>query len=436
MLSHFLSNTVKFYAGDGEGGFGAPTLALPMSAYLFALGDMDHDGRLDVVVDGGSSVFVALATGDGVWSGPVEYPSYVPWDTLSGPTLGDFDNDGHLDVFTWAGTLLTGNGDGTLDPPALFDLLVPNGIAVDWNRDGLLDLVNAAETILNERRASNRVPVANAGPDRSYIYHEQFVQDDGLLYAGLSSDPDLHRLSYEWRDHTGAVIGSSEVAVFAPRPPGTYIVTLVARDGRGGEDTDAVQITILPELEIVLHPGSGSSIAGDWRAEEDPTAAAGRRMFFPNDGAAKVEAPLASRGNSVDMSFAADPTQTYKLWVRLKAESNYWGNDSVWVQFSGAVDTNGQPDWRIGTTSGLAVNLEECSGCGVAGWGWEDDGWGAVNRPGTVLRFPDGGVQQVRIQVREDGVSIDQVVLSAVKYRTARPGTAKNDTVILPTTQW
>ena len=74
MLSHFLSNTVKFYAGDGEGGFGAPTLALPMSAYLFALGDMDHDGRPDVVVDGGSSVFVALATGDGVWSGPVEYP--------------------------------------------------------------------------------------------------------------------------------------------------------------------------------------------------------------------------------------------------------------------------------------------------------------------------------------------------------------------------
>ena len=44
-------------------------------------------------------------------------------------------------------------------------------------------------------------------------------------------------------------------------------------------------------------------------------------------------------------------------------------------------------------------------------------------------------MQTVRIQVREDGVSIDQVVLSAVKYRTARPGTAKNDTVILPATE-
>ena len=40
-------------------------------------------------------------------------------------------------------------------------------------------------------------------------------------------------------------------------------------------------------------------------------------------------------------------------------------------------------------------------------------------------------MKRLRIQVREDGVSIDQIVLSAVKYRTTRPGTAKNDTLIL-----
>ena len=40
-------------------------------------------------------------------------------------------------------------------------------------------------------------------------------------------------------------------------------------------------------------------------------------------------------------------------------------------------------------------------------------------------------MKRLRIQVREDGGSIDQVVLSPVKYRTARPGTAKNETVIL-----
>ena len=64
---------------------------------------------------------------------------------------------------------------------------------------------------------------------------------------------------------------------------------------------------------------------------------------------------------------------------------------------------------------GLSVNLEECSNCGESGWGWEDDGYGAVNKNGVLLRF-DPGPQTIVIQTREDGVSIDQVVLSAAKY--------------------
>jgi hypothetical protein len=104
----------------------------------------------------------------------------------------------------------------------------------------------------------------------------------------------------------------------------------------------------------------------------------------------------------------------------------------VFVQFTGAKDAAGNPIYEIGTTSALAVNLEECSNCGVSGWGWEDDGWGAVNRNGTTLRFPEGGSQTIRIQTREDGVSIDQIVLSSEQYLAARPGKARNDTSILP----
>jgi hypothetical protein len=109
----------------------------------------------------------------------------------------------------------------------------------------------------------------------------------------------------------------------------------------------------------------------------------------------------------------------------------------VWVQFSGAAGSAGTPAYGIGTAAALPVNLEECSGCGLSGWGWEDDGWGAVDQHGTTLRFPAGGRQRLRIQTREDGVAIDQIVLSSDKYKTARPGTAKNDTVILqPTGPW
>ena len=67
----------------------------------------------------------------------------------------------------------------------------------------------------------------------------------------------------------------------------------------------------------------------------------------------------------------------------------------------------------------------------MSGWGWEDDGWGGVNVNGVTLRFPQGGAQKIRIQTREDGVSVDAVVLSSEKYKTSRPGTAKNDTTTL-----
>ena len=57
-----------------------------------------------------------------------------------------------------------------------------------------------------------------------------------------------------------------------------------------------------------------------------------------------------------------------------------------------------------------------------------------MNRNGTTLRFEHGGPQEIWIQQREDGVSIDQIVLSAEKYLTTRPGAAKNDQTILPYT--
>jgi hypothetical protein len=422
----------EVYVGDGNGSFGAPVVAAANgSAGSFKLGDLNHDGWLDIVADGGSAFTVVLASGDGGWAPPVQYPSTIPFDTGSGTILGDFNNDGDLDALSWGGAMLFGDGQGGFGPPFAFAIETPNGFAYDWNRDGLLDIVYGGQIFLNERRAVNRPPVANAGPDVSYLYHQQFQDDEWCERTGASSDPDLHALSYDWRDETGTPFTCS----IPPHAPGTYTFTLTVRDGRGGQSTDSMRVTIAPAPEIVLHWLSYGEIRGNWRDVPDEAAASGRRLWYPDAGAPKVNAPAADPAGFVDLYFAADPTQTYKLWVRLKADRNYWGNDSVWLQFTGAVGPTGQPAYRIGTTAGLPVNLEECSNCGVSGWGWEDDGWGAVNRNGTTLRFPGGGVQRIRIQIREDGVSVDQIVLSAVRYRTTSPGSAKNDTVILPPTQ-
>jgi len=86
--------------------------------------------------------------------------------------------------------------------------------------------------------------------------------------------------------------------------------------------------------------------------------------------------------------------------------------------------------YRSGTTSAVTWQLEDCRHCGVAGWGWQDNGYGA-GVLGPPLFFATTGPQRMRVQVREDGVGIDQIVLSAEKYRTVAPGATKNDVTIL-----
>ena len=65
------------------------------------------------------------------------------------------------------------------------------------------------------------------------------------------------------------------------------------------------------------------------------------------------------------------------------------------------------------------MNLEDCSGCGLSGWGWQDNGWG-VGVLGPEVVFASSGTQRIRVQTREDGFTIDQIVLSPQRYLTHR----------------
>jgi phosphatidylserine/phosphatidylglycerophosphate/cardiolipin synthase-like enzyme len=186
--------------------------------------------------------------------------------------------------------------------------------------------------------------------------------------------------------------------------------------------------------DVVLHAGAASPVvAGGWRIESDASAASGKLVRHPNAGAAKQASALASPTHYVELTFDADAGKAYRLWIRGRADGNYWGNDSVFVQFSGSVDANGAARWRIGTTAAAEVNLEDCSGCGLSGWGWQDNGWG-VNVMGPLVYFAASGPQTIRIQTREDGLAIDQVVVSSSMFVNDAPGALKNDTTILSPT--
>jgi hypothetical protein len=179
----------------------------------------------------------------------------------------------------------------------------------------------------------------------------------------------------------------------------------------------------------VLYASDVAQMAGAWRLAGDASAAAGVRIHHPDAGAAKLTAPLAAPTHWAEWSFTAEQGRPYRLWIRGKADANAWANDSAFVQFSGSVTSAGGATYRIGTTSATTYVLEDCLHCGVSGWGWQDNGYGTL---GPLIYFAATGAQRIRIQTREDGLSIDQILLLSGSNMDVAPGTTKNDTTIVP----
>ena len=182
--------------------------------------------------------------------------------------------------------------------------------------------------------------------------------------------------------------------------------------------------------ELVMYAEDVTAVAGNWRLEVDPGAALGRKLRNPNNGAPKLSAPLAMPTDYVEFQFEAQAGVSYRLWLRGRADQDNWANDSVFVQFSDSVSAGGAEIWRIGSSDATSVNLEDCVNCGVKGWGWQDNGYGA-GVLGTPVRFATSGIHRLRVQRREDGFAFDQIVLSSSRYFTSAPGPLKGASTVL-----
>ena len=186
--------------------------------------------------------------------------------------------------------------------------------------------------------------------------------------------------------------------------------------------------------DIILYASDAQVSGTNWSIVSDATAAGGKRLVNPNAGASKVTSALPSPSSYAEFTFTPVAGQAYHFWMRGRAEKDVYTNDSVFVQFSDAVTSSGGAIYRYGTTSAAEYNLEDCSGCGLSGWGWQDNGYG-VGVFGPDIYFANGNPQTLRIQTREDGLSIDQVMLSPSKFIRTAPGALKQDSTIYPATQ-
>lgn len=176
--------------GDGHGGFVAPSITTSPSVNpgSIAKGDFNHDGIEDLaVVDEplcntcASSVSIFLGTGKGYLQTPSTYSIPVHGGVIS---VGDVNGDGRLDVVvTRSGgiinsefgtvapsddlAVLLDRGDGTVEAVHGYKLLgAPakttfnmSAFLVDVNHDGKLDLVGDWGTALGEGNGQFHAPI-------------------------------------------------------------------------------------------------------------------------------------------------------------------------------------------------------------------------------------------------------------------------------------
>ena len=207
---------------------------------------------------------------------------------------------------------------------------------------------------------------------------------------------------------------------------------LISADGTASRDPDGAVLDYLWSWgdEVLVRAAdlpAGAIRGTEWKQSAISDAAGGSMLLNPDKGAAKRAAALASPASYVEFTVNVAAGVPYRLWLRSRATSNSYNNDSLYVQFSGAVTATGTAVARIGTTSALAIILEDRHDAGVSGWGWSDAGYGTDAPP---VYFAQSGPQKIRMQQREDGIGWDQLILSSALF-PSRPGATKNDTKIV-----
>jgi hypothetical protein len=186
-----------------------------------------------------------------------------------------------------------------------------------------------------------------------------------------------------------------------------------------------------PAADIVIYANdvAASDLHGAWTKVADATAAGGIKLAMPDIGVSNTSEPLSAPDHYFDVTFNAVPGTPYTIWLRLQATDNSKWNDSVWVQFSDAKD--GTDVYPIDSTSALLVNLAtDATAASLNGWGWVDGAYWLCQT--TTVTFDDNSTHKLRIQVREDGVQLDQIVLSPVTFANSAPGPVTDDHTIVP----
>jgi len=153
-------SNVAVFLNNGTGAFTeTPEFAVGPGASVLSVGDLNHDGNIDIVVGGPGSgtqtgLFITTYLGDGTGSFTQKQIINLGAGAVDGEmALGDFNEDGNVDVAfpvpysqgeTPSSTVLVFFGDGagglSAGPSITLGSAPDSAVTADFNQDGHLDL--------------------------------------------------------------------------------------------------------------------------------------------------------------------------------------------------------------------------------------------------------------------------------------------------------
>lgn len=149
------TGTVSVLLGRPDGTFASyiPVTALGSGSESLAAADLNHDGKVDLVVTSSDIVTgqmsVLLGNGDGSFAAGVSYPSSQDNNSVTAIAISDFNSDGKLDVLAVNSgsdnlSIWLGKGDGTFsgvrDYSSGFKPML--ALIADFNGDGRPDVAS------------------------------------------------------------------------------------------------------------------------------------------------------------------------------------------------------------------------------------------------------------------------------------------------------
>jgi hypothetical protein len=312
----------KYFTQDHMGPHGVPD-GLPDGVVSTpALGDLNNDGKLEIVF-GGLDFRIHVLHHDGrVAQG---WPKFVRDTIWSSPALADLDDDGFLEIIIGIDTHLEGhpfntpdggalyvfNFDGTIADgwPQFIDQVIYSSPAVgDLNGDGKLEIVHGTGEFYANPGAGYKIYTWDAkgnllwtGQTNGYVRSSPTLGDitgDGKLEVVANSMEDGK--TYAWK-HDGTPLWSTRALDYRGEwLPLVESAMIADYDGDGKAD---IFTNVFWEA-AVLHGSTGRQLTGTSLSDPRPaylsgyTAATNTPALGDIDGDGKLELVMASANNA------------------------------------------------------------------------------------------------------------------------------------------